>query len=122
MVVVVPRTFLVRNAILNTIKTVNAYTNIAKGTRDPRVEFISQVLHKSASLRRGVRSDAQLSCTETRFQKCSRNGKNGFKQPMLTKSTAYIVIPSKKIKRNAQKSTSLILLCKSAPFLRNDHK
>ena len=43
-VVVVPRTFLVRNAILNTTKTVNTCTNIAKGTRDPRVEFISQVL------------------------------------------------------------------------------
>ena len=27
---------------------------------------------------RGVRSDAQLSCTETRFQKCSQSGKNIF--------------------------------------------
>ena len=26
---------------------------------------------------RGVRSDAQLSCTDTRYQKCSQSGKNG---------------------------------------------
>ena len=32
-------------------------------------------------VRRGVRSDAQLSCTETRFQKCSQSGKNDSKQP-----------------------------------------
>ena len=104
MVVVVPRTFLVRNAILNTIKTVNAYTNIAKGTRDPRVEFISQVLHKSASLRRGVRSDAQLSCPETRFQKCSRSGKNGSKHPMLSISMAYNVISCKKNRKKHSKN------------------
>ena len=35
------------------------------------------------SVRRGVRSDAQLSCTDTRFQKCSQSGKNGSKRPML---------------------------------------
>ena len=35
-------------------------------------------------LRRGVRSDAQLRSTETRFQKCSQSGKNGSKHPMLS--------------------------------------
>ena len=38
---------------------------------------------------RGVRSDAQLSCTETRFQKCSQSGRNGSKHPMLSISMAY---------------------------------
>ena len=38
-------------------------------------------------LRRGVRSDAQLSCTETRFQKCWYSGKNGSKRPMLSDNT-----------------------------------
>ena len=33
---------------------------------------------------RGVRSDVQLSCTETQFQKCSQSGKNGSKHPMLS--------------------------------------
>ena len=36
------------------------------------------------SLGRGVRSDAQLSPTETRFQKCSQSGKNGSRHPMLS--------------------------------------
>ena len=35
-------------------------------------------------LRRGVRSDAQLKPTETRFQKCSQSGKNGSKLELLT--------------------------------------
>ena len=34
-------------------------------------------------LGRGVRSDAQLSSTETQFQKCSQSGKNGSKHSML---------------------------------------
>ena len=49
-------------------------------------------------LRRGVRSDAQLSSTETRFQKCSQSGKNGSKHPMLSISMAYNVISCKKLK------------------------
>ena len=44
------------------------------------------------SVRRGVRSDAQLSCTETRFQKCCKSGKKGSKHPMLSISMAYNVI------------------------------
>ena len=48
-------------------------------------------------LRRGVRSDAQLSSTETRFQKCSQSGKNGSKHPMLSISMACNVISCKKI-------------------------
>ena len=52
---------------------------------------------------RGVRSDAQLSCTETQFQKCSQSGKNGSKHPMLPISMAYNVISCKKVERNTQK-------------------
>ena len=37
------------------------------------------------SLRRGVRSDAQLSSTETRFQKCSQSGKNGYQYLWLSR-------------------------------------
>ena len=64
-------------------------------------------------LRRGVRSDAQLSCTETRFQKCSQSGKNGSKHKMLSISMAYKVIScKKKSKETFKKSKSLILQCK----------
>ena len=55
------------------------------------------------SLRRGVRSDAQLSSTETRFQKCSQSGKNGSKHQMLSISMAFNVISCKKVERNTQK-------------------
>ena len=47
---------------------------------------------------RGVRSDARLSYTETRFQKCSQIGKNGSKFPMLSISMAHNVISCKKSK------------------------
>ena len=43
-------------------------------------------------VRRGVRSDVQLSCTEIRFKKCSQSGKNGSKHPMLSKSMPCNVI------------------------------
>ena len=46
--------------------------------------FLGSLTH----LGRGVRSDAQLRPTETRFQKCSQSGKNGSKHPMLS---AHIV-------------------------------
>ena len=46
---------------------------------------------------------AQLNCTETRFQKCSQSGKNGFKHPILSISMAYNVISCKKVERNTQK-------------------
>ena len=54
-------------------------------------------------LRRGVRFGVQLSCTETRFQKCSQSGKNGSKHPMLPISMAFNVISCKKVERNTQK-------------------
>ena len=54
-------------------------------------------------IRRGVRSGVQLSCTETRFRKCCKSGKNGSKHPMLSISIAYNVISCKKIERNTQK-------------------
>ena len=46
---------------------------------------------------RGVRSDAQLRPTETRFQKCSQSGKNGSKHPMLSISMAFNMISCKKV-------------------------
>ena len=52
---------------------------------------------------RGVRSGAQLSSTETRFQKCSQSGKNGSEHPMLSISMAYNMISCKKVERNTQK-------------------
>ena len=45
---------------------------------------------------RGVRSDVQLSCTGTQFQKGSQSGKNGSKHQMLSISIAYNVISCKK--------------------------
>ena len=33
----------------------------------------------TSAVRRGVRSDVQLSCTEIQFQKCSKSGRNGSK-------------------------------------------
>ena len=55
------------------------------------------------AVRRGVRSDAQLRSTETRFQKCSQSGKNGSKHPMLSISMAFNVISCKKVEKNTQK-------------------
>ena len=60
-------------------------------------------IYKNNSLRRGVRSDAQLSSTKTRFQKCSQSGENGSKHPMLSISRAFNVISCKKVERNTQK-------------------
>ena len=62
-----------------------------------------QLLSGFFSLRRGVRSDAQLSSTETRFQKCSQSGKNGSKHPMLSISMAFNVISCKQVERNTRK-------------------
>ena len=69
--------------------------------RQQNIELLS--FSPVSSLRRGVRSDAQLSSTETRFQKCSQSGKNGSKHPMLSISMAYNVISCKKVERNTQK-------------------
>ena len=54
-------------------------------------------------LGRGVRSDAQLSSTETRFQKCSQSGKDGSKHTTLSTSMAYNVISCQKIRKSTQK-------------------
>ena len=61
------------------------------------------------SIRRGVRSDAQLRPTETQFQKCSQSGKNGSKHPILSLSMAYNVIACKKSKETLKISKSPIL-------------
>ena len=60
-------------------------------------------LFEEMSLGRGVRSDAQLSSTDTQFQKCSQSGKNGSKHPLLLISMAFNVISCKKFERNTQK-------------------
>ena len=52
------------------------------------------------SLRRGVRSDVQSNCTDTRLQKCSQSGKNGSRHPMLSISMAYNVISWKNSKKH----------------------
>ena len=65
--------------------------------------LMKKYIFKPVFLGRGVRSDAQLSCTETRFQKCCQSGKNGSKYPMLSISMPYNVISCKKIERNTQK-------------------
>ena len=59
-------------------------------------------------IRRGVRSGVQLSCTETRFQKCFQVGKNGSKDPILSISMAYNVITCKKSKETLKISKSPI--------------
>ena len=42
----------------------------------PKVSYEGKLFFRMAGrIRRGVRSDAQLSCTETPFQKCSQSGK-----------------------------------------------
>ena len=63
---------------------------------------------------RSVRSDAQLSCTDTWFQKCSQSRKNGSKHPMLSISMACNVISCKKSEETLKKSKSPILQCKFA--------
>ena len=88
------------------------YSNVFASEASPfqysqdNLEFFVGVLYVGSSvicLRRGVRSDAQLRSTETRFQKCSQSGKNGSKHPMLSISMAYNVISCKKVERNTQK-------------------
>ena len=53
---------------------------------------------------RGVRSDTQLSCTETRFQKCSQSGNIGSKHPMLSIPMAYNVFSCKKNRKKHSKN------------------
>ena len=65
--------------------------------------FLHHIQNWHIPVGRGVRSDAQLTPTETRFQKCSQSGKNGSKHPMLSISMAFNVISCKKVERNTQK-------------------
>ena len=60
----------------------------------------------------GVRSRVHLSCTETRFRKCSQSGKNGSKHPILSIYGLQCDFMQKKSKVTLKKSKSLILLCK----------
>ena len=77
-----------------------------------QAETYSKICGLKMGIWRGVRSDAQLISTETRFQKCSQSGKNGSKHPMLSISMAFNVLSCKKVERNTQNSKSLILQCK----------
>ena len=73
-------------------------------------------------LGRGVRSDVQLSRTETRFQKCSQSGRNG-SNPMLSISIAHNVISCKKNwKKHSKKQNRWFYYVNLAPRLRNDKK
>ena len=72
-------------------------------------------------LRRGVRSGVQLSCTETRFQKCSQSAKNSSKHPMLSISMAYNM-NSKNQKKHSRNQNSWFYYVNSAPNLRNHKK
>ena len=76
------------------------------------IQLRSCPCHHYQRLRRGVRSDVQLSCTATRFQKCPQSGNNCSKYPMLSISIAYNVISCKKSKETLKKSKLLILQCK----------
>merc|ERR1711936_862108 len=60
-------------------------------------------------IRRGVRSDAQLRPTETRFQKCSQSGKNGSKHPMLSISMAYNRGPQRPDFKSALRVVKMVL-------------
>ena len=83
----------------------------------------SKNLARWAFIRRGIRSDAQLSCTETRFQKCSQSGKNASKHPMLTISIAHNVISCKKNRKKHSKNQNCWFYnINSAPELRNDRE
>ena len=73
-------------------------------------------------IRRGVRSGVQLSCTETRFQKCSQSGKIDSKHPMLSIPMAYNVFSCQKIERNTPKIKLADLIDKFNVFLGNHCK
>ena len=62
----------------------NPKENIIKKTQNQEQVKEKRGKDGQEDIRRGVRSDAQLSCTVTRFQKCSQSGKNGSEHPMLS--------------------------------------
>merc|ERR1712209_169318 len=81
------------------------------------------MIDTQTQIRGSVRSDAQLSCTDTRFQKCSQSGKNGSKHPMLSISMACNVISCKKNRtKHSKNQNRRFYNVNSAPELRNDQK
>ena len=69
------------------ILNLTALSTYDRGLSKQFTYLIGPLLDHASSLffyGRGVRSDVQLSCTETQFQKCSQSGKNGSKHPMLS--------------------------------------
>ena len=77
----------------------------------PDLLLIYSVSPTHLLLRRGVRSGVQLSCTETRFEKCSQCGKNGRKHEMLLVSMAYKVISCKKNPKKHSKHQNRWFYC-----------
>ena len=72
---------------------------------------------------RGVRSGVQLSCTGTRFQKCSESGKNGSEHLTLYISICYNVISCKKNpKKHSKNQNRRFYYVNLAPELRNHQK
>ena len=65
----------------NNFKVVSTPIKILQSVRSLIFSQLSKLLFVSC-IWRGVRSDAQLMPTETRFQKCSQSGKNGSKHPI----------------------------------------
>ena len=80
------------------VKKENARSRHKSGRLSEPVHNCDQIINTKF-----VRSDAQLSSTKTRFQKCSQSGKNGSKHQMLSISMAFNVISCKKVERNTQK-------------------
>ena len=71
--------------------------------------WFTEYLKKKKNIWRGVRSGVQLSCTETRFQKCCQSGKNGSKHLMFSISLACNMISCKKSNETLIKSKLPIL-------------
>ena len=96
---------LIRNLILVVLFFYRTFYLVLKLRNLVKSIFYGKVqLYYTKALRRGVRSDAQLSCTENRFQKCSQSGKNGSKHPMLSISMGNNVISCKKTRKKHSKN------------------
>ena len=84
----------------------------------PDLLLIYSVSPTHLLLRRGVRSGVQLSCTETRFQKCSQSGKNGSKHPMLSilmANNVNLALELSKHQKYPKKTLHSIAICSIVP-------
>ena len=73
-------------------------------------------------LKQGVRSGIQLVFIETRFQKCSQNGKNGSKHNVIFIYGLQCDFMQKIRKKHSNNQNRLFYYVNSAPDLRNDQK